>query len=68
MDFGVAPPQPPACDGCGAANASHGIGPPLRSRLAHYCGTCIELQPEQQAAIAQRARAAIEEIVDEGIV
>lgn len=61
LDFGVAPPPPPGCDGCGAPNASFGIGPPLRERPAHYCGTCIQLQPEAQAAAAERAREAIEE-------
>lgn len=61
LDFGVAPPQPPRCDGCGAPNASHGIGPPLRERLSRYCGTCNQLQPETQAVVAQRAREAISE-------
>lgn len=61
MDFGVAPPQPPRCAGCGAANASFGIGPPLRAVAVRYCGTCIERQPETQAAIAERAREAIME-------
>jgi hypothetical protein len=58
---GVMPPQPPRCDGCGAANASFGIGPPLRQRTARYCGTCWEVQPETQAALAQRTREAIME-------
>jgi hypothetical protein len=61
LDFGVAPPQPPRCDGCGAGNASFGIGPPLRARLFHYCATCNQGQPETQAAIAEAARAALME-------
>jgi hypothetical protein len=61
LSFGVQPPAPPGCDGCGAANASFGIGQPLRKRTAHYCATCNALQPETQAALAQRAREAIME-------
>lgn len=61
MAFGVLPPQPPGCDGCGAPNASFGIGPPLRERIFRYCGTCNQLQPETQGAIAERAREAIME-------
>lgn len=60
LSFGVAPPQPPRCDGCGAPNACYGIGPPLRQRVHHYCPTCNELQPETQAALALRARDALE--------
>lgn len=62
LAFGVSPPQPPRCDGCGEPNASFGIGPPLRQRTVSYCGTCNELQPETQAAIAAQAREAIDEI------
>lgn len=61
LSFGVSPPQPPSCEDCGAPNASFGIGPPLRDRPARYCGTCNELQPETQRALAERAREAIEE-------
>jgi hypothetical protein len=61
LAFGVGPPQPARCEDCGAANASFGIGPPLRAKLYHYCGTCNERQPETQAALAQRAREAIME-------
>jgi hypothetical protein len=61
LAFGVMPPQPARCDGCGAANAAFGIGPPLRQRVHHYCASCNEAQPETQAALAERARQAIEE-------
>lgn len=60
LGFGVDPPQPAKCAGCGARVAPFGIGPPSRKLVFHYCATCNELQPETQAAVAQRAREAIE--------
>lgn len=61
LAHGVMPPAPQTCAGCGAKNAPFGIGQPLRKHVTHYCGTCNELQPETQAALAERAREAIME-------
>ena len=53
--------RPPPCARCGEANAPFGIGPPLVEKQGWFCPTCNEFQPATQAALAARAREAIDD-------
>lgn len=49
------------CATCPAPFAPFGLGPPLLPETRHYCGVCIQFQPATQAALAMRAREAVDD-------